>query len=102
MGAWSPWVGFNMDNVKIREGNVRLMAINPRVMAQAAKGHHAQQQLWRRAAFLHVEAVLLSDDGLVDPTIKHPKSTLVNVKALALWRGDIRACCGHMVKDRLV
>ena len=83
MDMWSPWVGSNMDRAKIREGHIRLMALNPRVMAQAVEGRQAQQQIWKRAASLHAEVVLLPDDGLVDPTLKHPKSTLVKAKALA-------------------
>ena len=37
------WVGSNMDRAKIREGHVRLMALTPRVMAQAAGGQQAQR-----------------------------------------------------------
>ena len=83
MDEWCPWVGSNMDRAEVKEGHVRLMALNPRVMAQHAQGLRDQQALWVRAASLSAEVVLLPDDGLVDPTLKQPKSTLVKAKALA-------------------
>ena len=81
--VWCGWVGSNMDRAPSREGHVRLMELNPRVMAQADKGERQQMDIWERAVELEVNAVLLPDDGLVDPTTASPKTSLIRSTALA-------------------
>ena len=85
---WCGWVGSNMDRAVMREGHVRLMEFNPRVMAQSDEGEQAQREVWRRARELAVNAVLMPADGLEDPTTAYPKTSLVKSIALArdVWQ----------------
>ena len=80
---WCGWVGSNMDRAVLREGHVRFMEFNPRVMAKSDEGEQAQRNIWKRAEELEVNAVLMPDDGLEDPTTAYPKTSLVRSTALA-------------------
>ena len=46
---WCGWVGSNMDRAVLREGHVRFMEFNPRVMAKSDEGEQAQRSIWKRA-----------------------------------------------------
>ena len=72
---WCGWLGSNMDRAPVMEGHVRLMELNPRVMAQSDKGERQQMDIWERAVELEVNAVLLPDDGLVGPTTSRETSS---------------------------
>ena len=85
---WCGWVGSNMDRAVVRAGHVRLMEFSPRVMTQSDDGKQAQRDIWRRAEELAVNAVLMPDDGLEDPTTAYPQTSLVRSTALArdVWQ----------------
>ena len=85
---WCGWVGSNMDRAVLREGHVRFMEFNPRVMAKSDEGEQAQRNIWKRAEELEVNAVLMPDDGLEDPITAYPKASLVRstTPASDVWR----------------